>query len=97
MAGRACRVGWRASRELTVELEGDVMTLKNSGAPAAAPGDGHFRPPPPARVSGMEARAEAEVRLGQAGHGEESAAGGRVSIPPPPVLGDGAPSARDPR
>lgn len=35
------------SRELTVELEGDVMTLKNSGAPAAAPGDGHFRPPHP--------------------------------------------------
>lgn len=34
------------------------------------------------------------MTLGRAAHAEESAAGGRVSIPPP-ALGEGAPEARD--
>lgn len=51
-------------------------------------------------VTRAEARAEAERRVGQACRGQESAAGGRVSIPPPVLrgergLGEGAPAARD--
>lgn len=72
--------------------EGDVK-IETCGALAAARGDGHLRAPSP-RVSGVKAGAEAEVTLVQAAQAEESAAGGRVSIPPR-ALGEGAPEARD--